>query len=150
MTPQCDLRAILSGIDKRVLDAGVEVLTGAERVLYVIGCLFFEVPLGGFWGYYGNSAGNHAAETVEALLAVGAVEAAWVLREANGRFPGGEPSSDLEARAEQLGLLLLDDTDAEEDLFADLWSRMEDVAADIDTLVGRCAVEHWSEIRPSI
>lgn len=77
---------------------GLSMLTETERVVVLVSRANFEIELGGFSAFFYNSAGDHAAETVSALDAVGASRASAALRAALAKFPGGVPPSERDLR----------------------------------------------------
>jgi len=72
-----------------------------------------EVNNGGFDQFFFNSAGDDAAQTIEALEAIGAHATAAIVRRACSKFPGGMPPVDRNARQE----LLQDDVSPDSDAF---------------------------------
>jgi hypothetical protein len=94
-----DHAEIIKSCNAKAEGVGLAELTPAERTVVLVSWAHFEVELGGLSAYFYNSAGDHAAETVTALGAVGAVEAATALKAAMARFPGGSPPVDRERRA---------------------------------------------------
>ncbi|MFO0899102.1 MAG: DUF4375 domain-containing protein [Pirellulales bacterium] len=90
--------AVMNSCDEKAQRVGLAGLTEAERVVVLVSRANFEVELGGLSSFFYNSAGNHAAETVPALEAVGATKAAAALRTAMDKFPGGCPPADRELR----------------------------------------------------
>jgi hypothetical protein len=95
---------------------GLAALTTVERTVVLVSSANFEISLGGLSGFYYNSAGDRAAETVAALEAVGATRAAAALRAANALFPGGAPARDRTERYEGWRALM----DSEEDVLSPL------------------------------
>ncbi len=77
---------------------GLALLNAAERIVFLVSAVNFEVELGGLTGFFFNSAGDHSAVTVAALEAVGAVHATAALKAAMALFPGGSPPTDREQR----------------------------------------------------
>jgi Domain of unknown function (DUF4375) len=57
---------------------------------------------GGFEAFFHSDAGDHAQATLNALLIIGAGDAAALLRRAMWVFDGGEPPPEREARREGL------------------------------------------------
>jgi hypothetical protein len=74
-----------------------------DEVERLVGELEAEVNNGGFDQFFFNSAGDEAAETIEALEVIGAHRTAAILRRACATFPGAMPPTDRDARQ---GLLL--------------------------------------------
>lgn len=146
MTPAVvDLGVLLNVIDRKQLASGVAGLTEPERVLFHVSSLFFEVDLGGFSGYFYNSAGDHAAEAVAALEAIGARRTADIVRAANGRFPSGSPPRDRGERHD--GVVAL--TSGAQHAFRDL-DRLFDGrnGEDIDALLEQYAELHRELLPP--
>jgi hypothetical protein len=69
-----------------------------SEVRRLIGALEDEVNNGGFDRFFFNSAGNEAAEIIQALEAVGASKTAAIVRRACAKFPGGMPPANWFAR----------------------------------------------------
>jgi hypothetical protein len=77
---------------------GFAALTPAEQVAYCVDALEREVNNGGFEQFFWNSSGDTAHETLEALQALGAQQAAGLLREAIAHFPGGKVPASRDER----------------------------------------------------
>lgn len=73
-------------------------LARLERIFW----LQTEINNGGLFQYFYNSTGDHAAETLADLKAIGATKTAAVLEEAMARFPQGKPNPDRVLRQRQL------------------------------------------------
>ncbi len=80
-------------------------LTPAEATFVRVWELEAEVNNGGFSQFYFNSAGDHAASTVDALEEIGAGRTAEIVRAANSVFPGAAPPSDTYERQDLLEAL---------------------------------------------
>jgi hypothetical protein len=93
-----DHAAVMNSCDAKVQRVGLAALTDVERVVALVSWANFEVELGGLSSFFYNSAGDHVAETVPALEAVGARKAAAALRAAMGKVPGGSSPEDRELR----------------------------------------------------
>jgi hypothetical protein len=93
-----DHAAVMNSCDAKAQRVGLAALTEAERVVVLVSRANLEVELGGLSAFFYNSAGDHAAETVPALEAVGAREAASALRAAMAKFPSGSPPAERESR----------------------------------------------------
>jgi hypothetical protein len=89
---------MMNSCDEKAQRVGLAALTEAERVVVLVSRVNFEVELGGLSSFFYNSAGDHAAETVLALEAVGAKKAAAALQTAMAKFPGGSPPADRDLR----------------------------------------------------
>ena len=127
-----DHAAVMNSCDAKALRVGLAALTDAERVVVLVSRANFEVELGGLSAFFYNSAGDHAAETLPALEAVGAGQAAAALRDAMARFPSGAPPADREARyagwrqvSESLGALDAEFYREQPDVFSRLCSFIE-------------------------
>ena len=77
---------------------GYSSLTPAERVAYCIDALEREVSNGGFRQFFDNSSGDTAMDTVAALDAIGASQAAALVHRAVAMFPGSDPPRDRDTR----------------------------------------------------
>jgi hypothetical protein len=88
----------MNSCDAKAVRVGLSRLAVAERVVVLVSRANFEIELGGLDAFYYNSAGDDAVPTVAALEAVGAIQAASTLREANALFSGGSPPRDREKR----------------------------------------------------
>ncbi|OWK39125.1 hypothetical protein FRUB_06207 [Fimbriiglobus ruber] len=89
---------VMNSCDTKADRVGMANLTQAEQVIVMVSRANFEIELGGLSAFFYNSAGNYAVETVAALEAIGAENAAGVLRTAIARFPGGSVPTDREQR----------------------------------------------------
>jgi hypothetical protein len=77
---------------------GFASLTPAEQVALCVDDLEREINNGGFDQFFWNSSGDHAHETVRALEAIGALQAAQIVREAIACFPGAIVPVDRDQR----------------------------------------------------
>lgn len=93
-----DHAAIINRCDEKTQRVGLAALTETERIVVLVSRANFEIELGGFSAFFYNSAGDHAADTVIALDAVGAIRASAALRAAMSKFPGGIPPTERELR----------------------------------------------------
>jgi len=84
---------------------GYQRLTPPEQVVFCLDGLEREVNNGGFAQFFGNSSGDHALETVEALRTLGAPQVAALVARAVAVFPDGRPDPDRERRQQQLDRL---------------------------------------------
>lgn len=73
-----------------------------DRCLWDVSWFETEVMNGGVDQYFYNSAGDHAAECLEALEAINAKGSSGLLKLACDLFPEGRPSPNREDRQEQL------------------------------------------------
>ena len=74
-----------------------------EKVVRYVERLQTAVASDGFEGFFSAEAGDHAQATLNALLIIGAVDAAALLRRAMWVFDGGAPPTGRAARLEELG-----------------------------------------------
>jgi len=90
-----------------------------------------ELNNGGFEQFFFNAAGDLTAETIEALVAIGATHTASVVRRAAARFPGGMPPSDRNARQALLETISPDSDAFEEDdaAFLEYRDKLSELAA---------------------
>jgi hypothetical protein len=144
--PAADLGVLLNAIDAKALAQGVDGLMAPERVLYHVSCIFFEVDLGTFDGYYYNSAGGYAAEAAEALQTIGAQRTSAIVRRANALFPNGTPARDRDLRFEQLAALRSATSSALDELSSEFYHR---TGEDIDALMETYAAGHGLLLLPS-
>lgn len=107
----------------------------AQRDRYLWDVCWFEVEVmnGGVDQYLTNSTGDHFAECLEALQAIGADGAYQLLRRACDLFPQGRPSPSREIRQQQLETILaprgpddLLDDQIQGSIEPDLYQRMLD------------------------
>ena len=73
-----------------------------EKVVRYVWRFQSAVVNDGFEGFFHSDAGDHAQATLNALLIIGAVDAAALLRRAMWVFDGGEPPPSRAARREEL------------------------------------------------
>jgi hypothetical protein len=73
-----------------------------EKVVRYVERFQTAVVSDGFEGFFLVQAGDHSQATLNALLIIGAVDAAALLRRAMWVFDGGEPPPALAARREEL------------------------------------------------
>lgn len=73
-----------------------------ELIKELIEELEAELNNGGFDQFFFNSAGDKAADTINALSSIGAEHTANIVRAACAKFPGGLPPKDRDARQELL------------------------------------------------
>ena len=111
-----DIAAIINRCDTKRQQDGFEKLNDSERVVSLVSYLHYEVELGGIDGFYFNSAGDYAVETVWALEQIGATHAAKALAQVNALFAGGVPATDQGTRQEDLERLSNEPDDPFEEL----------------------------------
>lgn len=80
----------------------IDKLTQPQRNLLFVENLEREINNGGFNQFYFNTSGDYSLETVDALLAIGAIKTAEIVKEANSQFPNQEILSDRGERRETL------------------------------------------------
>src|SRR5262249_39553084 len=93
-----DHAAVMNSCDEKAERVGLAALTNIGRVVVLVSRGNLEIELGGLSAFFYNSAGDHAADTVSALEAVGAQQAATVLRTAMAKYPGGSSPTNRELR----------------------------------------------------
>jgi uncharacterized protein DUF4375 len=81
---------------------GFAAMSEAEQTAYCADCLEREVNNGGFDQFFVNSSGDTSLETITALDRLGASHTAELVRRAVAVFPDGHPSSDRDARFDQI------------------------------------------------
>lgn len=124
---------------------GFAALTPAERVAYCVDAVEREVNNGGFRQFFDNSSGDTALDTVAALEAIGAPQAAALVRRAIAVFPGGEPPAD---RDERCALMETLPASAEDEWMA-LGDEYYTYPDDLTTLLRRYAESHRGDFRPT-
>jgi hypothetical protein len=87
-----------------------------------------EVNNGGFHQYFNNSSGDNAAETVEALETIGALNVAGILKRAISRFEGNNVPKQRSVRLEVLWNKF-PETDEFYDLDAEFLAYPDDLSA---------------------
>jgi hypothetical protein len=127
-----DIAAIINDCDEKRQQYGFEKMNDSERVVSLVSYLYYEVEFGNIDGFYYNSAGDYAVETVWALEQIGAKCAAIALKQINALFPGGVPAKDQSTRQEDLERLSSQPDDPfeelEEEFLSDetsIWERLE-------------------------
>lgn len=102
---EIDLFKISDRVFDKYFRSGYGSLSKPEKVFVCVWGLEGEVNNGGFDQYYFNSAGNHALDTPEALVTIGAHKTADIVKEANAVFGDEGPSADRKRRQRQLDAL---------------------------------------------
>lgn len=95
---EIDLFQVSEAVWAREEEHGYAGLTDAERVFLCVWSLEAEVNNGGFGQYFDNSAGDHAADTPQALRRLGADEMAGLVERALAPFGAAGPPAEREAR----------------------------------------------------
>jgi len=86
----------------KYLSMGFDKLTGIEKIVLYVSSLDFEITMSDLYTYYNNSSGEYAVDVVGALEAIGAFEAAQIIKKANFIFPKGTPSRNRKTRIDEL------------------------------------------------
>ena len=102
------------------LDADLTALSPGQRALLALHWTVAEVCNGGFDQYFVNPTGDLASEALAGFRRIGATEAAGLLEQTLGAFPGGPPPRDRDARMASLDAL---DDEARDALFEELDER---------------------------
>ena len=133
-------REALRIADSLVLEQGgnVAMVPGAVRAVYLIGQLDFEVTVGGVEQWLTNSSGRYTAETISALVEVGAHRCAEIVREIVSSFPHGRLPLDDADRVALIGRLM----PLQGERWRDLSEMLLDWPDDIDALLRRHVAEH--------
>lgn len=108
---------------------GFRALTPPEQVAYCVDALEREVNNGGFQQFFWNSSGDTAVETLRALEALGATEAARLVTRALAVFPDARPPADREARIALLETLPAEATATWSDLDDAFYRYPDDLTA---------------------
>ncbi|MEX1023592.1 MAG: DMP19 family protein [Planctomycetota bacterium] len=115
----------------RSWDGGYAALAEHEKVFVAVWELESTVQEGGFTQYFIDSSGDHSADAVEALRAIGAPRMAKILERARRVFPSGAPAADREAR----DTLLLREADVLEPRLAKLDAEYLEYPDDVTDLL---------------
>jgi hypothetical protein len=86
-------------------DTGIESLTETEKIIFFITNFDSEVNINGLLGFYHNSSGDFALETVIALKIIGCERSAVLLEQANQRLSKNQPIKNRDQRVLQMKLL---------------------------------------------
>lgn len=100
-----------------------------SEVKRLIDALEGEVNNGGFDQFFFNSAGNEAAQIIQALEAVGASKTAAIVRRACAKFPGAMPPAEWFVRQGVLLDVVSPDSESFEQEDDDFLAYEEDLAA---------------------
>ena len=98
MEPFRSLQLVVNALAPRAFAEGLSTLSRRERNIYLCWCYPAAVDNGGHASFFYNSTGEHAKETVEALLEVGAPAYATILNRAIAQFPGRDVPANLKQR----------------------------------------------------
>jgi hypothetical protein len=123
---------------------GFAALTRAEQVAYCVDALEREVANGGFDQFFWNYSGDTAHETLEALQAIGAPQAAALVREAIACFPGGKVPSSREERERLLESM----GEAPREKWSQLDDRFHEYPDDLTGLMRAYVRENRANFRP--
>ena len=93
-----DHAAVMNSCNEKAWKKGLSSLNEVERIVHFVNVANCEIEMGTMLQFFYNSAGDHAAETVPALEAVGATRAAAGLRAALKKFPGVSSPAESEKR----------------------------------------------------
>jgi len=99
---EMDLDFVYEDIKNKAESDGHASLTKAERVIFDILYLDYEVRNGGFDQYLFNSSGNYAMSAIESFNNIGAVDIAKRMKKICDFFPGGKIPEDREERNKTL------------------------------------------------
>lgn len=88
----------MNACNDKAWQLGISSLAEIEKIVHLVNVANFEIESGGMEQFFYNSSGDHAADTVPALVAVGAFDAASTLRAALAEFPGVLAPSESELR----------------------------------------------------
>ena len=106
-----------------------------EIVTQLVRDLEAEINNGGFDQFFFNSAGDSTEETIGALLAIGAIRTAEIVREAATKFPKGMPPADRFERQDQLEIVS-PEADAFESYDKAFFEYQDDLQALVDAYEG--------------
>jgi len=98
------ISAVATNLAEKVFraDMRLEVLTPAERTVFLLYCLDAGVCNGGFVSFISNPFGHWCVQALEALCDIGADWIANPFAEVVRIFPRGKPPLDINARNEAL------------------------------------------------
>jgi Domain of unknown function (DUF4375) len=117
------------------LEDDYKKLPKRDRYVWDVSWFEAEVMNGGVDQYFYNSAGDHAAECLKALQAIGAKQSYSLLKKACDLFPQGQPSANRTVRQQQLrdltGKKHIDDLISGE-IEVDLYQQLLDYYHDAD------------------
>lgn len=80
----------------------IEKLSEPQKVFIIIENLEREINNGGFNQFYFNSSGDFSHETVDCLIAIGAIKTAEIVKKANAQFPDNIFPKDRDLRQDVL------------------------------------------------
>ena len=112
----------------------MEKLNPSQRILVIVETLEGEINNGGFDQFYFNSSGDYANETVDALIMLGALNTAEMVRKANAEFPNGIVPKDREKRQDVL--------DSIREKSSENWNRLESIYYGHNKEVGEMEMEN--------
>lgn len=102
----------------------MEHLTEPQRQMYYVSSFVADVVDLGFEEYYCDTRGRFAHQTLDALIKIGAVKAACLIRQANELFPNGKVPTDQTTRQSIIDQIRVETSSMFESLenqFFDCW-----------------------------
>lgn len=137
-----DIEPLVDASFSRLAEVGIEGLSFPQRVLVCVWALLGEVGNGGLDQWLFNSSGDWARQTLDSLKALGANDAAALVRRAMAVFPGGVPSPELAERRLQMGAL----SEAAGEQLASLDAPFYQLETSLDALLREYVRAHKTEI----
>ncbi|MBI9058550.1 MAG: DMP19 family protein [Labilibaculum sp.] len=80
----------------------IEKLNESQKTFIIIENLEREINNGGFNQFYFNSSGDFSHETVDALIEIGAIKTADIVKKSNSQFPENRVTTNRDERQEIL------------------------------------------------
>src|SRR5688572_24344823 len=118
------LCAIVDQIEHQAQKRGYSTLRSTERTVLSVWELQAQANNGGLHQYFFNTGGDHAADALRGLIAIGANKTAGILRRAMQMFPAWRPDEERFRRQIQLSKLAVEQF---EPLDEEFYSCPEDV-----------------------
>jgi hypothetical protein len=140
--PADSIEEVNNELKNKIRRLGFDHLSQQEKVLHHVILIELEVEKGGFNAYFFNSSGNYAQDTPEAFDAIGAHQAAKIVRQAISLFPGGGPPRD-QATRDALFDLVSDDIAAR-------WRECDQMFRDNMEPIGDMLIEYMKSNRNKI
>lgn len=94
--------AFINACCEKEIALGAASLSDFERMVALVSWIDYELALGGFLGFFYNSAGDKAFATVEALTVIGADSAADAVQKAVYLFPDQSRLAEREYRQDHI------------------------------------------------